>query len=127
MLCCYVICTIKGGVDEFKNIKNKANQYVHIATKMHQQIDYKRIWYDYKNIVPELSEVALALLSIPASEASVERTFSTQGLIHTKIRNSLSDCFVQAEMTINFNKKALSKETKVIKCKIYLFRAKSTC
>jgi len=51
----------------------------------------------------ELSVIARALLSMPASEAAVERSFSAQGHIHTKLRNSLHDASVQTEMFISFN------------------------
>jgi len=51
----------------------------------------------------ELSVVARALLSIPASEAAVERSFSAQGAIHTKLRNRLHDASVEDEMFISFN------------------------
>ena len=51
----------------------------------------------------ELAAVAKALLSLPASEAAVERTFSAQGLVHTKLRNRLHDATVQKEMFVAFN------------------------
>jgi len=52
----------------------------------------------------ELALVAKALLSLPASEAAVERTFSAQGLVHTKLRNRLLDAAVQTEMFVAFNR-----------------------
>ena len=64
------------------------------------------IWANYEM---ELSIVAQALLTMPASEASVERTFSAQGAIHTKKRNRLLDTTVQATMFVNFNHKAIKK------------------
>ena len=39
---------------------------------------------------PEISNLALKLLMIPASSAQIERVFSTWGLIHTPIRNRLT-------------------------------------
>jgi hypothetical protein len=57
----------------------------------------------------ELSKVAQALLTMPATEAAVERTFSTQGAVHTKLRNRLGDERVQQEMFIAFNHRALEK------------------
>lgn len=58
----------------------------------------------------ELSRVAKALLSITASEASVERSFSAQDSIHTKKRNRLLDDSVQKEMFVKFNTRALNRE-----------------
>jgi hypothetical protein len=50
---------------------------------------------------------ALALLSLTASEAAVERSFSRQNIIHGKLRNSLSGDSVQTQMFIAFHKRAL--------------------
>ena len=58
----------------------------------------------------ELCLVAKALLSITASEAAVERTFSAQGEVHTKKRNRLLDEAVQQEMFVKFNSRALDRE-----------------
>jgi hAT family C-terminal dimerisation region len=55
----------------------------------------------------ELTQLAIALLSITASEAAVERTFSRQGLVHSKLRNRLSDRSVQSQMFFSFNTRAL--------------------
>ena len=41
-------------------------------------------WGLYMNTAPELAACALALLDFTASEAAAERSFSRQGLIHTK-------------------------------------------
>ncbi|MGA8137581.1 MAG: DUF domain-containing protein [Pseudomonas gingeri] len=59
----------------------------------------------------ELAKVAQALLTMPATEAAVERTFSAQGAVHTKLRNRLCDERVQQEMFVSFNHRALSKAT----------------
>jgi hypothetical protein len=55
----------------------------------------------------ELTQLAITLLSITASEAAVERTFSRQGLVHSKLRNRLSDRSVQSQMFFSFNTRAL--------------------
>ena len=47
--------------------------------------------------------VALFFISIPISEASVERSFSYQKFIQTPLRNKLSDAVVQATMFVRFN------------------------
>jgi hypothetical protein len=58
----------------------------------------------------ELAVVAKALLSITASEAAVERSFSAQDAVHTKKRNRLLDTAVQQEMFVKFNTRALNRE-----------------
>jgi len=60
------------------------------------------------NIETELAKVAIALLSIPSSEAAVERTFSAQDSIHRKKRNALKADTVQASMFIAFNHRKLT-------------------
>ena len=59
------------------------------------------------SISSELATVARVLLSIPASEASVERTFSAQDSLMTKKRNRLADSTVQASMFVLFNTRAM--------------------
>jgi hypothetical protein len=73
----------------------------------HQRWNPRRAWQLTSTTAPELTACALALLSLTASEAAVERTFSKQGLLHTKLRNSLSAESVQAQMFVAFNYKAL--------------------
>jgi hypothetical protein len=50
-----------------------------------------------------LATVALVLLSVSASEAAVERTFSAQAAVHTKLRNRLHSATVEAELFLKFN------------------------
>jgi len=59
----------------------------------------------------ELGQVATALLTLPSSEAAVERTFSAQDAIHTKKRNRLQDSTVQASMFVAFNTRGAMKST----------------
>jgi hypothetical protein len=52
-------------------------------------------------------QVALVLLSVSASEAAVERSFSAQGAVHSDTRNSLHSTTVEAEMFLKFNYRAM--------------------
>jgi hypothetical protein len=61
-----------------------------------------------RRTVPELGGVALCLLSIGISEASCERSFSLQGLTHSKVRNRMNNDLVEGEMRIRFNKGELN-------------------
>jgi hypothetical protein len=72
-------------------------------------LDPRKVWRLFPNI--ELARIAVAILSIPASEASVERTFSLQGAVHSKQRNRLDDSTVESEMFLRFNSKSSSGET----------------
>ena len=68
-------------------------------------------WGLYINTTPELAACALAVLDLTASEAAAERSFSRQGLIHTKARNRLSDNSVQMRMAFSFNKRAMQSSS----------------
>ena len=57
----------------------------------------------------ELSVVAKALLTITASEAAVERSFSKQDAIHTKKRNRMKDEVIERDMFISINGQALKQ------------------
>jgi hypothetical protein len=65
-------------------------------------------WALYKQHT--LSTIARVLLSLSASEAAVERTFSAQGAVHTKNRNRLESPLVQAEMFLKFNQRLLQQQ-----------------
>ncbi|MGR9889482.1 hAT transposon family protein, partial [Escherichia coli] len=55
-----------------------------------------------------LALVAVALLSVCPTEASVERAFSVQKMIHRPSRNRLHNDVIQAEMMIKFNYNTLN-------------------
>ena len=69
----------------------------------------KLIWYNYLDTCPELSYSALALLSVSASEAAVERSFSCQDSIHSKKRNRLLDDTIESQIFIKFIHHALKR------------------
>ena len=55
-----------------------------------------------------LASVELPLLAINPSEASVERSFSQQKLIHSSLRNRLGNDIIEAQMFIKMNDKLLT-------------------
>lgn len=57
-----------------------------------------------------LALTSLVLLQVSASEAAVERTFSSQDQIHNKKRNRLLDEIVEKELFIKFNHRAMNKK-----------------
>lgn len=74
----------------------------------HFEFDARDIWENIRLTSGKyLAIAAIALLSLTASEASVERTFSAQSNTHSSRRNRLSDAAVEAEMQIKFNRRAL--------------------
>lgn len=64
-------------------------------------------WCLVKGRYPILSEVALKVLSIPATSAASERNWSTFGFIHTKVRNRLNDKRVEKLVYMNWNLKII--------------------
>lgn len=60
-------------------------------------------WMYYHGDDIELVHVAVALLSICPSEASVERSFSLQNFVHSDRRNRLHDTTITSTMHIKMN------------------------
>jgi hAT family C-terminal dimerisation region len=74
------------------------------------KFDPKDVWFYYSDEAPELTTCALALLSLPSSEASVERSFSQQAIVHRKHRNRLNSQQVEAEVILKFNRDRVGAE-----------------
>lgn len=55
-----------------------------------------------QKIFPNISGLVLALLSLPFSNASVERIFSQMNVVHSKLRNRLSVRSVEALLQIRY-------------------------
>ena len=72
-----------------------------------REINWILFWSKQKRSAPELSTVAICLLSFGISEASAERSFSIQKLTHSSLRNRLNSELVEAEMILRFNKHVL--------------------
>jgi hypothetical protein len=84
----------------FSNIQEKRDALQRTGSSV------RMVWNLYSDTL--LAQVALVLLSLGASEAAVERTFSTQSLVHSKLRNRLLPASVQDEMFLRFNHRALA-------------------
>ena len=68
------------------------------------------VWHYFRQGAAELSRVAVAFLSICASEAPAERSFSIQDRIHSKTRNRSKDDLVEAQVFVKFNTMALENK-----------------
>jgi hypothetical protein len=81
-----------------------------------QQVQERRylnpvnVWKYFIDDVPELTKSVLAILALPASEASVERSFSQQSLVHRKHRNRMREEQVETEMIIKYNLRPKNRE-----------------
>ena len=70
--------------------------------------DARLVWRLYLDVAPELYHVAIAILSIASSEASVERSFSAYGRIHSKLKNRSSNDNIVTDMHLMLNQRALN-------------------
>lgn len=60
-------------------------------------------WKEKSNLWPELGEIAIRIFSGVASSADVERSFSYESIIHTKLRNRLGLKKVEKLLFIKYN------------------------
>jgi hypothetical protein len=81
------------------------------STRTGQRVNPRSVWRLFTSNA--LAHVAIALLSIPSSEASVERTFSLQAAVHSKQRNRLLDSTVESEMFFRFTQNVLAKQATI--------------
>lgn len=110
------LAEFKGRSDRFAdlsvNIARVREESYRRCTKEGKALSWqpKTVWHLYSSAYAALSAVALALLSVSASEAAVERTFSAQGDIHSDKRNRLLDSSVESELFVRWNTRALAKK-----------------
>ena len=73
------------------------------AEEIENDVSWRTWWMLNRERYPHLFHIAAAFLSLCATEASVERSFSKQGFIHSARRNRSSDALIEAQMMISFN------------------------
>lgn len=83
---------------------NVIDKYESSVTRLHHKTSVLDFWEKNKNTLPELYEVALVFLSIPPTQATVERTFSVLGFVFNNRRYSLSQEMLEEIMKIKMNK-----------------------
>lgn len=99
------LAEFNGRLGEFASLDGERQSLQRKADAAHPFVP-KLVWLLHSTL--ELSKVAVALLSLTPSEAAVERSFSAQGNVHTKLRNRMAEQSVQDEMLIKFNSKLLA-------------------
>ncbi len=77
----------------------------------HSNGNAREFWSYYVGKKYALVYFAIALLSITPTEASAERTFSQQEMIHRLRRNRLLEETIRSEMMIKFNTKTTTART----------------
>jgi len=91
--------------NEFKFINSENDKLENTYKQQNKTYNTKLIWAQFLHLYYELSNIAMALLSICPSEACVERSFSIQSYVHSLERNRLSNDMINAEMNIKMNVK----------------------
>ena len=76
-----------------------------------KDFDPRLVWSLYSE--SSLSRVAVVLLSISASEAAVERSFSCQAAVHSKERNRMNSETIEGEMFLKVNHRLLQSNPSV--------------
>ena len=94
--------------------KAEIEHYSFLSITLSEKEDPVKFWMDNESTYSLLSNIAIDLLCIPASSASVERIFSTAGESTSAKR---TDC-----LTRIWKEKSLSEETSnIYKCTIISF------
>jgi hypothetical protein len=97
---------------QLQSFLRRGNVFVNLSDEIkemkgHPGYHPKNIWFEYVENANEITQAAIAILSMNATEAAVERSFSTQNRVHSNARNRLLDSSVEEEMMIKFNKQTL--------------------
>lgn len=91
--------------DIFATVDSENEKMKDMYKMQNKKYNIKLLWNLYTSSHYELSKIAVAILSICPSEASVERSFSMQSDVHSLERNKLSEELIEAEMNIKINLK----------------------
>lgn len=80
-----------------------------LETHQSYKYDTWKHWTDRKDSHPELSEVALTIMTVPATQVSVERAFSALALVLSPARTKLSAPNLANILLIKLNEELLHK------------------
>lgn len=83
--------------------KNTINLYDNIG-RIHSKRKILEYWEDKKDIYPELYKVSRVLFSVPGTQVSVERAFSSFNFIFTDKRNSIDESILDDILLLRLNK-----------------------
>ena len=84
--------------------QEELDKYLSTTVEVNERLDPIQFWISNKQTYPHIAPLACDLLTIPASSAPVERTFSTAGEVASGKRNRLSDKSLEREVLIKKNK-----------------------
>ena len=84
--------------------QEELDKYLSTTVQVDERLDPIQFWISSEQTYPHIAPLACDLLTIPASSAPVERTFSTAGEVASGKRNRLSDKSLEREVLIKKNK-----------------------
>ncbi len=96
---------------ELNEFRTSVTENIETISQMSQNKSFSTLtwWQEYSSHFPIISILAIKLFSLVVSTSSVERSFKTQGNIHTKARNKLHDFKCSMLMAIKMNSSLLRK------------------
>ena len=92
-----------GGLSDRTPLDIEQGVYVSEMRKLANHNDAFAFWSEQKERLPLMYNVAVDVLSVPATTAPVERMFSRASYILSKKRHNLSDEKLEIELLCKFN------------------------
>lgn len=80
------------------------NDYELSSRRLHHSKSIRGFWNECREKYPELFEVAMVYLSIPLTQSTVERTFSTLAFVYNKRRSQLAQQTLENIILLKLNK-----------------------
>lgn len=97
----------KSGLPDYKKTSADfmiiLNEYELNTQRLHHSKSIREFWEGNKNFYPELYEVAKIYLTIPPTQSTVERSFSTLSFIYSNRRSSLAQNLLENMVLVKLN------------------------
>lgn len=93
-----------------RRIENKLEVYNVEQKRLHRKNNILQFWDEQKNDQPELYKLAMIVLSVPATQVSVERLFSGLKFILSPLRTNIKENILEDQLLVRANRIFSSKE-----------------
>lgn len=102
--------------DTQKDLRSQLENFgLNVKRPDFNEFNVQKYWKDHWNIFPELAELANVVLSVPASQVSVERAFSVLSLIFGNRRTKINNTNLERLLFIRLNQKFIPRPVDFIK------------
>lgn len=85
------------------DVRGEVEQYLGMPRLNTEVDDVLRFWKENSDVLPQLSQIARRIFSIPSGSASVERVFSIAGLMSSNNRMCLAPATLQKLVFLKVN------------------------